>query len=241
MQPYFFPYIGYWQLMFNCDIWIFLDSCQYNKKSWMNRNRVLHSDPEKEFQYISVPIKKHAKGTRIEDIAINNDKKWREKLLGQLGVYRRMRAPHFDAVVSLVERIMASSDESLCNLIVRSAEEVGAYLGQKVAFKRSSELGIDETKINAPDEWALAISEILGANEYINPYGAAELFDQNKYTSLGIDLMFLTPNLSPYKQSRREFYPGLSIIDAMMFLDPGEVLHRIRRDFALRAKDEIVI
>lgn len=239
MQPYFFPYIGYWQLMFNCDVWVFFDSGQYNKKSWMSRNRILHSDPGKEFQYIGVPIRKHAKGTRIGDVTINNDEKWREKLIGQLGVYRRMRAPHYAAVMSLVKNVIASDDDSFCRLIVRSAEAVGEYLGQKTDFKRSSELDIDEGKINAAGEWALEISKMLGADEYINPPGGAEIFDENKYISQGIDLMFLEPKLSPYKQSRREYCPGLSIIDVMMFLDPGEIMKMIKRDFAFCAKNEL--
>ena len=241
MQPYFFPYIGYWQLFFNCDKWVFFDSVQYNKRSWMNRNRVLHSDPDKEFQYINVPIRKHIKGTLIKDVIINHEEKWKEKLLGQLTVYKRLRAPHYQCVLELIENILEGDNKHFTSLSALIADGICEYLGEKVAYEFSSNIDIDTNMISEPDDWALCISETLGATEYINPYGGAEIFNIEKYINRGIDIKFLRPNLSEYKQSQRKFTPGLSLIDVLMFNSVDSTRELLKNDFRLLSKTEALI
>jgi len=240
MQPYFFPYIGYWQLFFNCDVWVFFDSVQYNKKSWMNRNRILHSDSSKEFQYVNVPIRKHPKGTLIKDVRLNNDEEWVKRFLGQLAVYKRLRAPYYNEVIDLVGDIIEEGHESFVSLVICAADKISEYLGKSVEYKLSSELGLDESLIREADDWALLISELLGADEYINPPGGAEIFNADKYHDRGIDIMFLKSNLSEYKQSQREFVAGLSIIDLLMFNSKERVCGIIDNDYRLLPKSSIV-
>lgn len=240
MQPYFFPYIGYWQLFFNCDVWVFFDSVQYNKKSWMNRNRILHPDADKEYQYITVPIKKHDKGALIRDAVINHDGQWQEKIMGQLTVYRRLRAPYYDDVVELVSNVFKGNDERLVPLIVRIADALATYVGKKPRCLISSDLGLDEKRQREADDWALEISRLIGADTYINPYGGAEIFDVSKYHSMGIDIRFLKPSLKSYMQAGRRFVAGLSIIDVLMFNSKSDVCSIICDDFRLLSKQEVL-
>lgn len=236
MQPYFFPYIGYWQLIFNSDIWVFFDSPQYNKRSWMNRNKILHSNPESEFQYINVPIKKHNKGEIIKNVQINNNEQWQIKLYGQLSVYKRIKAPYYNNVINLIESILQDEESYFTPLSIKISVAVASYLGLRLEYKISSELDIDYSQVNKPDDWALLITKHLGGNQYINPHGGMDIFSSDKYSKNGIELLFLKPILKEYKQSLRKFNPGLSIIDILMFNSKEEVVSILKNDFELIKK-----
>jgi len=236
MQPYFFPYIGYWQLIFNCDLWVFFDNPQYNKRSWMNRNKILHSNPENEFQYINVPIKKHERGEIIKNVQINNNEQWKDKLYGQLTVYKRIKAPYYEDVIKLLNTALQDKEDYFTPLSIKISVAVASYLGLSFKYKVSSELDMDYSQVNEPDDWALLITKHLGGNQYINPYGGMEIFNDNKYKNHGIDLLFLKPILKEYQQSQREFTPGLSIIDILMFNSKEKVVEILKNDFKIVEK-----
>lgn len=205
----------------------------------MNRNRILHPDSSKEYQYINVPIRKQAKGALIKDTVINNDEDWPQKLLGQLTVYKKLRAPYYDDVIDLVGDIIDRKHERFVLLVSYSANKISEYLGRSVTCKLSSELNFDKSIIKEADDWALVISEVLGANEYINPPGGVEIFNVEKYQKRAIDIMFLKSNLSEYRQSHRKFVSGLSIIDVLMFNSKEAVAEMLENDFTLLTKQEL--
>ena len=240
MQPYLFPYIGYWQLIANSDQFIFFDVVQYNKRSWMNRNRILHPDKPDEFQYISVPIKKHEKGTLIKDVYINNNENWEEKIFGQLTVYKKLNAPYYDDVKKLIEKIFAGNHESFLNLSVVSMIQICEYLDIDFKYQIASDVNFNRNIIENAGDWALSISKELKATNYINPYGGYEIFDEGKYNVNGIDIKFLKSKLTPYKQSfRKNFMSGLSIIDILMFNDKKIIYNLLNNDFKLLSKKEL--
>lgn len=240
MQPYLFPYIGYWQLIDYTDEWVFFDVVQYNKKSWMNRNRILHPDKDKEFQYITVPIKKHKRGTLIKDVCINDDEKWKKKILGQLSIYKKFNAPYYDDVVELTNLVFKKEYLSFLDLVIESVKVTCNYLDINLNYKVASEIDFDQGSVQGPGDWALEISKSQNATQYINPPGGYNIFDENKYSKNGIELLFLKPNLSEYKQSMREnFVSGLSIIDVMMFHSPKEIKKILTCDFTLLNKEDL--
>jgi WbqC-like protein family len=99
MQPYFFPYIGYFELIYRVDQWIVFDIAQYIKLGWVNRNRILH--PVNGWQYIIVPCRKHNYQVAINDIQIVEDNRWRSKIFGQIQHYSK-KAPFFKPVTNIV-------------------------------------------------------------------------------------------------------------------------------------------
>ncbi|VAX09385.1 FIG00904907: hypothetical protein [hydrothermal vent metagenome] len=240
MQPYLFPYIGYWQLFFNCDIWVFFDCVQYNKRSWMNRNRILHTNQNNKFQYVNVPIKKHGNGAIIKDVRINIEENYKEKIMGQLTVYKHLRAPYYEDVIDLIKDILSERHIFFISLITCIADKLCNYLEIQVEYKISTELDFDESIIHEPDDWALSITKALKADEYINPYGGAELFNENKYLSNDVHIKFLKPTLNEYKQSQREFVSELSIIDILMFNSKATVRSMLKNDFQLLPKSELL-
>lgn len=241
MQPYLFPYLGYWQLIANTDKFIFFDVVQYNKRSWMNRNRVLHFDDKKEFQYITVPVKKHEKGTLIKDILINDGEDYRSKILGNLTVYKRRSAPYYQEVLDLVDRVLKSSEHSLLGLSIFSVHEVFKYLGLSFEYDIASRIDFDRGVIEGPGDWALSICKSLSAGSYVNPPGGYDIFDEGKYKGNGVDLSFIRPRLTEYFQGNGErFLPGLSIIDVLMFNSPEDVRDILYNDFTFETKSDLM-
>jgi len=241
MQPYFFPYIGYFQLIANTNRWVFFDVVQYNKRSWMNRNRILHPTKMDGFQYIYVPIQNHKKGTLIKDVKINNDIKWQQEIIGKLTVYKRMRAHFYDQTLDLISSILNHSYTSFIDLSVRSVKLICQYIGFDFEYDIASELKIDRNLVSVPDDWALIITKKLGGNIYINPPAGVSIFDEHKYENNDLKLLFLKAKLSPYKQSKRkDFVPGLSIIDLLMFNRTDEIKDMLENDFKLLSKNQLL-
>ena len=216
MQPYFFPYLGYFSLIKHTDRFILLDAVQYIRHGWINRNRVLK--PGAGWQYVVVPLEKHRRETAIRDIRVKQDTPWQDRILRQLEHYKK-RAPHYGSVMELLGECLRLQETSIARLNAQLLAKTCAYLDIpcKAAIYSEMELGIDE--VTDAGEWALHISRALGARQYINPPGGAELFDAARFAAAGIGLSFLVPDLGEYDQRRPGFEPGLSIIDVMMFND----------------------
>lgn len=221
MQPYFFPYLGYFSLIKNTDKFILLDTVQFIRHGWIERNRILK--PGEGWQYISVPLQKHHRDTLIIDIRIRNEEKWKEKIIAQLQHYKK-KASYFSQVIGLLNRIFAVEYERIVDLNKFSLKVVCEYLGINTPIEIFSEMGIQIEPPKGPDEWALNICKAIGdVDEYWNPPGGINFFDRLKYDKAGIKIKFLSINLTPYDQRRPTFEPGLSIIDVMMFNSKDEV------------------
>ena len=213
MQPYFFPYLGYFSLIKHTDRFILFDTVQFIRHGWIERNRILN--PNGDWQYIKVPLVKFSQSTIIKDIQINNNISWRENF-AQLQHYKK--SPNYTIVIELLEDIFSADYFDIVSLDLNSLIKVADYLGINTSIEVFSSMGLAIEKVNAPDEWALNICKALGnVEEYWNPPGGASFFDKVKYEKAGIKLKFHSIKLTEYIQRQSIFIPGLSIIDVMMF------------------------
>jgi len=217
MQPYFFPYLGYYSLIKHTDSFVFLDTVQFIRHGWIERNRILK--PGDGWQYIAVPLEKHSRDTLIRDITIRVGEQWQEKIIRQIEHYKK-RAPFYKDVTNLVAESISDKSTSIVQLNARILSATCAYLDIPIRLSIFSEMQLTIETVNDAGEWALQISKAVGAKEYVNPIGGVELFKPGQFRELGITLSFLSNSLSPYNQRRPTFEPGLSIIDVMMFNDP---------------------
>ncbi|MBC2852337.1 WbqC family protein [Cetobacterium sp. 2G large] len=230
MQPYFFPYIGYFSLIKYCEKWIIFDSVKYINKGWVNRNRILKQNGL-ETNYITVPIERISSKTLIKDIKINKNIDWKNKILGELTIYKK--APFFKEVMSIVNDVLSYNTESLCELNIYSLKVICKYLNINFNFQIFSQLkDFPVESVQAPDEWALYTAKYFNATEYVNPPGGKSFFNPIKYQSLGIKLTFLAPILNEYKTFSPTFIPGLSIID-VMFWNSKEDINKMLDNFIL--------
>ncbi len=229
MQPYFFPYLGYFSLIRNSDKWIFFDTPQYIRHGWVNRNRVLK--PVEGWQYITVPLKKHERDATIKDIITNDIEDWKLKIIRQLEHYKKF-APFYTQTIQLIEKCFSTSTTSLSEVNIASTQEICRYLDIECNSEVFSKMNLSIDTVSAPDEWALNICKAIGATQYINPPGGLDFFDKNKYTSQNIDIKFLEVNTALYQQGKREFISNLSIIDVIMFNDITKI-HSYLDDYKL--------
>lgn len=221
MQPYFFPYLGYFSLIKHTDKFVLIDTVQFIRHGWIERNRILK--PGEGWQYIKVPLQKHHQITKIRDIYINNSINWKNKIIKQLQHYTK-KAPYFSTVIYLLEDIFSEDFYDIVTLNQYSISKVCEYLGIKNEIKVFSKMNLNISEPTAPDEWALNICKALGnIDEYWNPIGGKEIFNPDKFIKEEIELKFHRINLMNYYQKRNSFEPGLSIIDVMMFNSIEEI------------------
>lgn len=226
MQPYFFPYIGYISLIKQTDMFILLDTVQFIRHGWIERNRMLN--PNDEWQYISVPLKKYHQKDRIQNVYINNDLKWKEKILAQLGHYKK--TPYYDKVMDILQQVFAEKYDDIVTLNKVCLEKVCEYLQIPCEIKVFSKMDLIIEDAKKPDEWALNICKAIPfVTEYWNPPGGMSFFDPAKYEKEKIELKFLRMNLNSYSQRRgnQSFVSGLSVLDVMMFNSIEEIHHML--------------
>lgn len=221
MQPYLFPYIGYFSLIKHTQQFILLDTVQYIRHGWIERNRILK--PNEGWQYIKVPLKKQSRETLIKDVKINNSTKWSDKIIAQLQHYKK-KAPFYIQTIKLLNSIFENEYQDIVSLNHTALKAICDYLSINNPIEIFSEMDLSIDQVNEPDEWALNICKALGdIDEYWNPPGGQSFFDTRKYDNAGINLRFHSIIPFEYQQKGSKFETGLSIIDVMMFNSPEEI------------------
>lgn len=213
MQPYLFPYIGYFQLIDAVDQFVIHDDVQWIKGGWINRNRIL---VQGQSRYITLPLQKDSTLLNINERKLSLDiEPPGKKIIRQIeGAYRN--APYFDSVLSLVSNCFGCQEINVSPFIVNTLRECCDYLGVNTPLVLSSTLN-KRNELRAEDR-VLDINMVMGASHYINPIGGTELYDKTHFSEKGLRLSFIKARNVSYAQfQNHEFVPFLSIIDVMMF------------------------
>ena len=226
MQPYFVPYIGYFQLIASVDLFIVYDNVKYTKKGWINRNRILQQDHPIPF---SLPLKGGSDFLDIRDRELAADFSG-AKLLNQLtAAYRR--APFYAETLPLVERIVNSEERNLFRFLEHSIRLTCQHLGILTPIKPSSEIAIDHELTG--QSRVLALCEAAQATTYINAIGGIDLYSKDEFRARGITLKFIRSTPFAYPQFGSEHVPWLSIIDVLMFNPLSATRDRARTSYEL--------
>ena len=223
MQPYFFPYLGYWQLLANVDKYVVYDDVTYIKGGWINRNNFLINGQK---NLLTMQLEKASSYTLIKDIAIKDDF---VKFLKTIEMGYK-KAPFFEDIFRLLKGICQCPDKKLGQFLFNSHIKICEYLGIDTELILSSSFE-KHTELKGKDK-VISICKQLGADEYINAIGGQELYDKKEFAENGIRLNFLHANLREYRQLKNEFVAGLSIIDIMMFNSKEEIKEMLN-DFNL--------
>lgn len=226
MQPYFLPYIGYWQLMNTVDRYVIYDDVNYIKRGWINRNRILINGKP---SYLTIPLHDASQNKKINELKIAQDQKICDKNLRMVELAYK-KAPYFDQVFPLYEMILMNQNTDLSIYLANSFKVIATYLEIKTNILFSSSLDKDET-LKGQDK-ILEICKILKATEYINAIGGRELYDVESFLQQKIQLLFLQTGNIRYKQFGNSFCPNLSILDVMMFNSRDEI-KKMLSDFTL--------
>jgi hypothetical protein len=223
MQPYFLPYIGYFQLINAVDLFVVYDNIKYTKKGWINRNRYLCSSGE---AFFSVPLKKDSDEKTVVERRIAESFDRKKMFLRFREAYRK--APCFSSTIQLVESVINYSNDNLFAFIRYSIGCVCTHLAIPTRLVTSSEVPIDHS-LKAEDK-VLALCRELKADRYINAIGGVELYSKERFAREGIELQFIKSDPVEYRQFGNPFVPWLSIVDCLMFNSVPEVremLHKV--------------
>lgn len=222
MQPYFLPYIGYWQLINSVDVFVIYDNIQYTKKGWFNRNRFLQNGKDVLF---SIPLKKDSDYLNVDERFVSPEFD-KAKLISQFkNAYAK--APYVKGVMPILAEIINFDEDNLFEYICNSVKKICEYLDIETKIVISSQINIDHN-LKSQDK-VIAICKAMEANNYINPSGGVELYDKDDFKFNGLELNFIQSKPIEYKQFDNEFVPWLSIIDIMMFNNKEEIKEMLKR------------
>ena len=213
MQPYFFPYWGYFQLINAADKFIFYDDVNYIKGGWINRNKIVVNNRE---HLITVPLFGISSFKKINEIQVNDKTK---KILKTIE-HAYKKAPNYEDTMQVLNETLKNIDNTtIADLAIKSVKEVCQYLEINTILEKSS-IQYNHTSYLKASERILKLCEINEASSYINAAGGKKLYSKEEFQKKGIKLHFIQSHFFRYKQLAEEFLPGMSIIDLMMFNSP---------------------
>jgi len=224
MQPYFYPYLGYWQLLNTVDKFVLYDNIEFTRRGWIHRNNILSNG---EARMISLPLKKDSDYCLVRERKLaENMTRESTKMLNQLrSAYGK--APFFHQVFPLVEKGLNSGIVNLFEFLQFTIRNISEYLEIKTDIIKSSTVSINHN-LKGEDR-VLAFCQSFNANTYINSIGGLELYNKGRFEKHGVELFFLRMDQLRYNQFNSKFIPNLSIIDILMFNSKGEVLEMLEK------------
>ena len=227
MQPYFFPYIGYFQLISSVDKFVIYDNIKYTKKGWINRNRIIANGKD---QLFTIPLRNGSDYLDINQRKLSYDyQSATKKILRKIEASYK-KAPYYDKAYPVIADCLLYKDKNLFNFIYYSIKKIKKYLDIKTEILISSQI---EIKKRLKGELrVLSICKQLKADQYINAIGGMELYDKKRFLKDKIKLNFIKSKPIKYKQFDNVFIPWLSIIDIMMFNSQKEI-NKMLNDFEL--------
>lgn len=219
MQPYIFPYIGYFQLMHAVNKFVYFDDVNFIKRGWINRNRILLNG--RDFLF-TIPLQEVSQFKYISQIKIRDDMyiSWKAKFYNMLK-HAYKKAPFFDPVFDLIENVLEKLYDCIASLARQSVQDIITYIGLEKIIVPSS-VCYNNRELSG-QERILDICKKEKATVYINPIGGLELYSKNVFETQGIKLQFLRSQKTSYKQGNHEHVPYLSMIDVLMFNSIGQI------------------
>jgi len=219
MQPYLFPYLGYWQLIASVDSFVLYDDVNFIKQGYINRNSILSKNKP---QVITLELKGASSNKLINQIEVGNNAKKILKTIKQ----NYSKAPYYKDVIILIEDIFNQNEKNLAKFIGYSIEKICEYLSINTSLIYSSDINKDNT-LKSQDK-VIEICKLLNGDRYINAIGGKKLYSKEDFSQNGLELYFLDTKEVQYDQFENEFVPFLSIVDILMFNNPDEVNNMLK-------------
>ncbi|PFG53724.1 WbqC-like protein [Marinobacter sp. LV10R520-4] len=220
MQPYLFPYIGYFQLIYAADLFLIYDDVSYIKQGYINRNSLLSPNGATRF---TVPVPGASSNKLISDLQFSMDVTKVLKTIKQ----SYSKAPYFETVFPLIHEILEHEDRSIASVCMKSYETIFSYLRLDKQFKKTSEIEYDRS--DSARDRLIALCHKFKADCYINAPGGRSLYATSDFAEHGVELKFIDSLPVEYDQGGGEFVPNLSIIDVLMHCTPGKAASLVTR------------
>lgn len=232
MQPYFLPYIGYFQLIAAVDKFVVYDDVNFINKGWINRNQMMVNGQKYMF---TIPLSNASQNKLIKEVALSPENNWKSKLLKTIEqAYKK--APHYNHVMPLIEEIIMDNSENIAKYNFFQLTKICDYLKIGTILIPSSE--VYNNKHLKGQERILDICLKEGAQTYINPIGGMEIYDNTYFEKNEVDLFFIRSLPIEYTQFKFEFIPWMSVLDVMMHNTIETIQHYLKH-YTLIKKDTL--
>jgi len=216
MQPYLFPYIGYYQLILASDYFVFYDDVNYIKRGYINRNNILLDGEAHRF---TIPVPGASQNKLISNLEFSDEI---SKILDTIS-HAYKKAPNYNDVISIVKRVLGQKDRDITSVCISGVKAVFDYLSlDGPNLLRSTNINYDRNK-SAADK-LISITKELKCSDYVNSPGGKELYEKGYFLSENVALHFIEPKIKEYTQGGSNFVPYLSIIDVLMWCDKETVI-----------------
>ncbi|UJF23137.1 WbqC family protein [Shewanella sp. OMA3-2] len=220
MQPYLFPYLGYYQLVNAVEKFVFYDDVTFIKGGYINRNNILSNGKAQRF---TIPVPGLSSNTLINELNFDSNIKKVLKTIEQS--YKK--TPYFEHVFPLIVSVLSDENRRIDHICAKSISVVFEYLGINKDFYFSSELEYNRD-LSAADK-LIAMADVLKSNEYINSPGGKSLYDKKYFAENKIRLSFIEIEKYEYLQNTNEFIPHLSMIDVLMYNSKADVIDMLSK------------
>ncbi|WAK00575.1 WbqC family protein [Methylobacter sp. YRD-M1] len=235
MQPYLFPYIGYFQLLECSDIFVVGDDMQYIKGGWINRNRILVNQ---EPSWLTLPVQGNSADLAINQRYYVESQTVRSKILRRIECAYR-KAQYFKDIYPVIADIMNFGSNNVSEFNTNAIRRLANLLNIQCRILVSSELEKNNS-LKCQDR-VIETNRCVGASHYINPIGGMALYKERDFLKFGIELSFLRPDNVQYHQFAESFVPSLSIIDVLMFCSLDEVRRLLKQYQLLKPSDNTIL
>jgi hypothetical protein len=226
MQPYFLPYIGYFQLFHNSDVFVLHDDVQYIKDGWVNRNRILVNGAP---AWITLPVLQGSYRLKINQREYQLERPIVHRILRRIDAAYR-DAPYFDHIMPLLRDILGFADPNVAAFNANLVRRIACHLELTARVIRSSALAKEDHL--SGEERVIDMCRLLGATRYVNPIGGVKLYSTENFARYGISLSFLDSRVAAYAQFGEEHVPSLSIVDVLMF-NGRDAIRKLLTEFSL--------
>jgi hypothetical protein len=211
MQPYLFPYIGYFQLMNAVDKFVVYDDVTFIKKGWINRNNILVNGRSHRF---TIPLKNASQNVLIKDLELSITEKWKNGFFNTIK-HSYSKAPFFNNTISIIENVINTDSNFILDWHLKSFELIKTYLNIGTKIVKTSSIYNNQELKGQYRIMDICLKE--RTKFYLNPIGGKELYESGLFHKNGIILNFINSESIRYSQFGNQFIPSLSIIDVMMF------------------------
>ncbi|MDE4453835.1 WbqC family protein [Psychrobacter sp. DAB_AL62B] len=217
MQPYLFPYIGYYQLVYASSIFIFYDDVNFIKQSYINRNNILANGKALRF---TLPVLGASSNVPIESLEYSDGKKILRTIAQAYS-----KSPYFYDVFSMIESVFSQENRSVTHINRMSIQVVFEYLNIDKKLLTASQINYDRTQERA--DRLLELSKMHSCDQYINSQGGKKLYQKGYFEEQGVELNFIETEIQPYSQNSDEFIPYLSMIDILMNCSKDDIVEML--------------
>ena len=233
MQPYFFPYMGYFQLIGASDVFVLYDNIKYTKRGWINRNKIAKNGHE--IIPLVLPVARDSDYLDVVERRISDVFDPAKMLRVIHDTYRH--APHFDPTFELLEGVLNYDSRNLYEFLRNSISKVAEAIGIQTQILTSSCVPADHS-LRGSDR-VKAIAQALRGDVYLNPIGGTQLYSAENFQAISLDLQFLRTKPFEYGRGKYDCVSGLSIIDQMMYISESELKKIVRSNFDLLRGDDL--